>query len=239
VTKAKRGGGNPEMNSKRRSRSRSSSSSGSEDVDRTLVDRSAPDPSDLSGHSVASFFHYNITNVPFNHQLPTSMAFMEDVTNVSFKDIYKIYLDAWQADDTNLPTKHYLTFPTSCSPPLPRGPVMVLVRRYDEHQEDLLAQVWLESDPDVFSLYITDSREVLVKFAISTTGQNCVKQDKIKDKKDTYSKERILLETSKSGKITVTNRKKEEVRVQKKHNLQGQLITSHTTCSDTLEIQND
>jgi hypothetical protein len=191
---------------------------------------------DLSGHSVASFFHYNIKNVPFNHQLPTSMAFMEDVTDVSFKNIYKIKLEASKAEGSNVPTKHYLEFPTSCSSPLPRGPVMVLVSREDEDQEDLLAQAWLQSEPDAFSLYITDSREVLVKFAISSTGQKIVKKE---EKKDKYSKDRILLETSKSGKITVSNRKKEEVNVEIKHLLQGHLITSHHNCSDTLEIQND
>jgi hypothetical protein len=191
---------------------------------------------DLSGHIVASFFHYNIKNVPFNHRLPTSMAFMEDVTDVSYKNIYKIELEACKADGSNLPTKHYLEFPTSCSSPLPRGPVMVLFRREDENQEDLLAQAWLQSEPDEFSLYITDSREVLVKFAISTTGQKIVKKE---EKKDKYHQDRILLETSKSGKITVSNRKKEEVNLEIKHVLQGHLITSHHNCCDTLEIQND
>jgi hypothetical protein len=162
------------------------------------------------------------------------MAFMEDVTDVSFKDIYKIELEAWRADGNNVPTKHHLEFPTSCCPPLPRGPVMVLVSREDEEQQDLLAQAWLQSQPDTFSLYITESREVLVKFVISTTGQKIVK----KEKKDKDSKERILLETSKSGKITVSNRKKEEVNVEIKDTLQGHLISSQPSCSDTVEKQN-
>jgi hypothetical protein len=206
-------------------------------------DCSAPD---LSGHSVASFYHYNIKNVPFNHQLPTSMAFMEDVTNVSFMEIYKIDLEAWRADNNNVPTNHYLEFPTSCSPPLPRGPVMVLVRREQEHQEDLLAQVWLQSQPDTFSLYITESREVLVKLAISTVKQKILKNEEKKKSFCKYigqcignhSKERILLETIKSGRITMSNRKKEEVNIEIKHTLRGQLITSQPTCADTVEKQN-
>ena len=45
----------------------------------------------LEGHRLAEFYHFVIKDVPFNHQRPTSVAFMEELTSVSYKEVYKIF----------------------------------------------------------------------------------------------------------------------------------------------------
>ena len=110
----------------------------------------------LEGHRLAEFYHFVIKDVPFNHQRPTSVAFMEELTSVSYKEVY----NRSSSDQRVVAAEHILELPTSCSPPLPKGPAMVLAGQEGSGRQ-LLAQTWLQSSPEFFSLLLTQrAREV-------------------------------------------------------------------------------
>ena len=112
--------------------------------------------SNLQGQRLAEFYLFVIKDVPFHHQRPTSVPFMEEVTSISYNEVFKIILGRSSSDQRLVAAEHLLQLPTSCLPPIPKGPVMVLA---DSEQEgrgrQLLAQTFLQSSPEFFSLQLT------------------------------------------------------------------------------------
>lgn len=74
----------------------------------------------LEEHRLAEFYHFVIKNVPFHHQRPTSVAFMEELTSICYNEVYKILLNRPSSDQRVVAVEHILQLPTSCAPPLPK-----------------------------------------------------------------------------------------------------------------------
>ena len=194
----------------------------------------------LECHRLAEFYHFVVKDVPFHHQRPTSVAFMEDLTSVSYNEVYKIVLNQSSSDQRVVAAEHILELPTSCAPPLPKGPVMVLTDQVGRGRQ-LLAQTWLQSSPEFFSLQVTErAREVRATCSLVTRRQEEQKTqggERKRLKREEYGRQSVLIVSSLEGKIEVTNRKEEDARVEVEYTLQGDLTCAMPECSKMVEKQ--
>jgi len=123
------------------------------------------------------------------------------------------------ANNEGVPAKHFFKFPMKYAPPLPRGPIMIYLKK--EGQLTFFTQTRLKTDSGMFSLETTNSSDVDAKFNI-TSGEKIT--EAIEDLDKDGLKSRRLMSTSKLGNIVIKNRKKEEVKVQLIVTVQGTLV---------------
>ena len=195
----------------------------------------------LEGHRLAEFYHFVIKDVPFHHQRPTSVAFMEELTSVSYNEVYKIFLNRPTSDQRVVAAEHILQLPTSCAPPLPKGPVMVLAEKEGRGRQ-LLAQTWLESTPEFFSLQVTQrAREVRATCSLVTRRQEEEKSSQEGKRKrldqEEYGRQSVLIVSILEGRIEVINRREEEAKVEVEYTLLGNLTSAKPECSKKVEKQ--
>ena len=196
--------------------------------------------SNLQGHRLAEFYHFVIKDVPFHHQRPTSVPFMEEVTCISYNEVFKILVDRSFSDQRLVAAEHLLQLPTSCLPPIPKGPVMVLAEQEGRGRQ-LLAQTFLQSSPEFFSLQLTkQSSEVGASCSLVTRREE---ERKVEVKKrgsrweeNEQEHRSVLITSMKEGKIKVTNRKEEAAKVEVEYTMLGNLISAKPECSKTVEM---
>ena len=196
--------------------------------------------SNLQGHRLAEFYHFVIKDVPFHHQRPTSVPFMEEVTSISYNEVFKIILGRSSSDQRLVAAEHLLLLPTSCLPPIPKGPVMVLAEQEGRGRQ-LLAQTFLQSSPEFFSLQLTKQSSEVGAICSLVTMREEEKKVEVKKRRSRWEENEqeyrsVLITSMKEGKIKVTNRKEEAAKVEVEYTMLGNLISAKPKCSKTVEM---
>ena len=188
---------------------------------------------ELREEKVAELHHFIMKNVPINFNKVTKISFMDEILSIAYQDIYSIQLNNDLADNKEVPAKHQIQFPLKGIPPLPKGPVMVYLRNEQQHSLTFLTQTWLESTSEKFILGTSSSIDVGAKFNITTCDTKEVQHDEPDPKRrkkatsfNAQNQERncVLHSTKKVGNITVTNRKKEGVKVRLEITVLGTIV---------------
>ena len=106
----------------------------------------------------------------------------------------------------------------------------------------LLAQTWLQSSPEFFSLLLTQrAREVRATCSLVTRRQE--EQNTSQERKrrrwngEEHGYQSVLIVSSMEGKIVVTSRKEDGARVEVEYTLQGNLTSANPECSKMVEKQ--
>ena len=196
--------------------------------------------SNLQGHRLAEFYHFVIKDVPFHHQRPTSVPFMEEVTCISYNEVFKILVDRSFSDQRLVAAEHLLQLPTSCLPPIPKGPVMVLAEQEGRGRQ-LLAQTFLQSSPEFFSLQLTKQSSEVGAICSLVTRREEERKVEVKKRGSRWEENEqehrsVLITSMKEGKIKVTNRKEEAAKVEVEYTMLGNLISAKPKCSKTVEM---
>merc|ERR1712004_380719 len=128
----------------------------------------------------------------------------------------------------------------SCLPPIPKGPVMVLAEQEGRGRQ-LLAQTFLQSSPEFFSLQLTKQSSEVGAICSLVTRREEGKKVEVKRRGSRWEENElehrsVLITSMKEGKIKVTNRKEEAAKVEVEYTMLGNLISAKPKCSKTVEM---
>ena len=106
----------------------------------------------------------------------------------------------------------------------------------------MLAQTWLESSPEFFTLQVTQrAREVRATCSLVTRRQEEEKSSQEGKRKrldqEEYGRQSVLIVSSMEGRIEVINRREEEAKVEVEYTLLGNLTSAKPECSKKVEKQ--
>jgi len=196
-----------------------------------------------AGESMDDLYFYRLKNVPLHYNRPMSLPFIEECASEQYQDVYFFDLNNKGVgnDETMVEATHAITFKNTSGQPFTTGPVSVLMaeegkdkdeKPRNSNENNFLVQGLMKfTGPNkIATVEITKALDVEGKFVIETS-----KERKVEAKKKVKDDEHELVCIKKTGTVTITNLKDEEVKCKIDHLLYGQLEKSEPSHMEVTE----
>ena len=198
-----------------------------------------------AGESMDDLYFYRLKNVPLHYNRPMSLPFIEECASEPYQDVYFFDLNNKGSgnDDTMVEATHAITFKNTSGQPFTTGPVSVIMaeecKNMDEddktrnsNENNFLVQGLMKfTGPNkIATVEITKALDVEGKFVLETS-----KERKVEAKKKVKDDVHELVCIQKTGTVTITNLKDEEVKCKIDHLLYGQLEKSEPSHMEVTE----
>ena len=196
-----------------------------------------------TGDRMGDFYFYRLKNVPLHYNQPMSLPFIEEFTSEPYQDVYFFDLSnkGLAKDDTMIEATHAITFKNTSGQPFTTGPVSVLmakeskvtdkgdkIRNNDENNFLVQSLMKFTGPNKIATVEITKALDVEGKFVLTTSKERKIEfKNKNKD-------ELVCIE--KTGSVTITNLKDEEVDCKIDYLLHGQLQKSEPPHIEATEV---
>jgi len=198
-----------------------------------------------AGESMDDLYFYRLKNVPLHYNRPMSLPFIEECNSEPYQDVYFFDLNnkGLGNDDTMVEATHAITFKNTSGQPFTTGPVSVLMAEENKiaesdnktrngNENNFLVQGMMKfTGPNkIATVEITKALDVEGKFVLETS-----KERKVEAKKTVRDDVHELVCIQKTGTVTITNLKDEEVKCKIDHLLYGQLEKSEPSHMEVTE----
>ena len=191
-----------------------------------------------AGENMDDLYFYRLKNVPLHYNRPMSLPFIEECASEPYQDVYFFDLNNKGSgnDDTMVEATHAITFKNTSGQPFTTGPVSVIMaeegknmdtddKTRNSNENNFLVQGLMKfTGPNkIATVEITKALDIEGKFVLETS-----KERKVKAKKKVKC-------IQKTGTVTITNLKDEEVKCKIDHLLYGHLEKSEPSYMEVTE----
>merc|ERR1719412_1030516 len=201
------------------------------------------------GENMDDLYFYRLKNVPLHYNRPINLPFIKECAPEPYQDVYFFDLNNKGVgnDETMVEATHAITFKNTSGQPFTTGPVSVLMadesgsddmegdtpKKRNKENNFLVQGLMKFTGPNkTATVEITKALDVEGKFVIETSKERTVEAKK-KIKEDDYE----LVCIKKTGTVTITNMKNEEVKCKIDHLLYGHLEKSEPSHTEVTERQ--
>ena len=186
-----------------------------------------------AGESMDDLYFYRLKNVPLHYNRPMSLPFIEECASEQYQDVYFFDLNNKGVgnDETMVEATHAITFKNTSGQPFTTGPVSVLMAEEGKDKDEKPSN--------------SNENNFLVQGLMKFTGPNkiaTVETTKAFDVEGKFvietSKERkfeVIKKVRKTGTVTITNLKDEEINCKIDHLLYGKLEKSEPSHMEVTE----
>ena len=186
-----------------------------------------------AGEIMGDLYFYRLKNVPLHYNRPMSLSFIEECASEKYQDVYFFDLDnkRFGNDETMVEATHAITFKNTSGQPFTSGPVSVLLteeskdkdgKPNDGNENNFLVQGLMKfTGPNkIATVETTKAFDVEGKLVIETSKER---------------KFEVIKKVRKTGPVTITNLKDEEVNCKIDHLLYGKLEKSEPSHMEVTE----